>query len=176
MTRAVEEIEAPRRNRALKLKIDGNTYAAIASELNYSGPPQAYRAVQLAIKRLPQDGTAAELRHIILERREAVHRALARDALVGKDRDAMRLLLSNLDGIAKLAGLNVNEARMAGAAEVTAVADLAAASMLQASLIAVLHEVGLPLETIDRVVAGLNAKLSAMSEQAESTVIEGETD
>lgn len=179
MTRAVEEIEAPRRTRALQLKINGNTYARIAEAEGYSSPAQAYRAVKLAMRNLPQHESAAELRTIILERRETVHRALAQDALVGKDRDAMRLLLSNLDGIAKLAGLNVNEARMAGAAEVSAVADLAAASMLQSSLIGVLHEVGLPVETIDLVVAKLNERLAAAEPagvEPEAGDIEGETE
>jgi hypothetical protein len=69
------------------------------------------------------------------------------------------MVLKIMDQRAKLLGLKLNESGAADAIEASAVADLAAASTLQANLFIAMSEAGIDLDQQSRVVELLNARI-----------------
>lgn len=167
--------DTERAAKATKMRYNGATLPMIVDELGYADQATARRAIQRHMRRTVMSEEAIQLRHIEYERLEQVHRVALRGMLEDRDPEMMRIILKASDQRAKLTGINVNEALQAGASAVSAVADLAAASMLQASLIGVLHEEGLPVEQIERIIGRLNDRMGASAQaEDEGEVVSGE--
>lgn len=167
--------DAERGAEIIRQRVAGRTFDQIAEQLGMHDAATVRRSFQRAIKRTVLTDEAIALREVEYQRLEQVHRAVLVDAIQNRNPESLRILLKASEQRAKLTGINVNEALAAGASAVSAAADLAAASMLQANLIGVLHEEGLPVEQIERIIGRLNDRMG-VSEQAEDEggVVEGE--
>lgn len=165
--------ETERAAQATKMRYQGAELPAIVEALGYSDMATARRAIQRHMRRTVLSHEAIELRQVEYARLEQVHRAVLKGAIEGRDPEMLRILLKASEQRSKLTGINVNEALQAGASAVSAVADLAATSMLQANLIGALHAEGLAVEVIQRIIDRLNASMGAASEDED--LITGET-
>lgn len=114
----VEAREAEKQARALRLYIDGNTYAQIAVELEYADRAGAHKAVRSALDRLKAERT--ELAVFMLDTQIArytdlYHRTIEAldDARDGREVGRAQLISAGrgiLDSLSRLCGLDQNSA------------------------------------------------------------------
>lgn len=170
-----------RREKAVQLRVLGYTYDRIARELDYSSGSNAQRAIRRHLDLMQNSPAAQELRQIEYARLEQLRRSWVQLGTTGHDPKAAKILLDTSAQVAKLMGLNVNEAKIAGAMEAGAAADLARASMVNAHIIGAMQDAGLEPAVMDLVIANLNRRLELADQtQAEpeddGLTIEGEVD
>ena len=156
--------------KAVAARAAGMTWAKVAQASGYFDGPTALRAVRkyLADTANSDDAkTARALEETRLDELQARWWIAART-----DLKAAEYVLRVIDRRIKLKGLDVNEGRMASAAEAQAMAEMASAIGLQASLIWAMTEAGVDPDQQDRVIELLNARIQPAEGDIEGEVAE----
>lgn len=117
-----------RQDKALELRKAGATYNQIATQLGYSSPSTAHRAVTTALNRLCTDN-AEQLLKLELTRLDQATLWAAQRAKAGEPA-AINTLVRISERRAKLLGLDNNEKRLADAAEQQATIDKQQANLV----------------------------------------------
>jgi hypothetical protein len=150
---------ALRVEKALQMRRQKASWDKIAKECDYHDRSNARRAVMTYLSKIGQSDDAKGMRQ-----EEAMHlddlqmRHMQR-ALSGSDLKAAEFVLKVIDRRIRLFGLDVNEGRLASAAEVQAMAEMASTIGLHAHLISAMTDAGLRPDQMDAVIAGLNARI-----------------
>lgn len=169
--------------RTVQLRAQGRTFDQIAEELGYADRGASRKAYVRHLEFMRTETPEAEVMRVAESQHLDYLRGKVMEAVETGDLSAIDRAVRISERYSKLNGLDLNESRVAGALEAGAVAQLAAASNLQAHIIAAMGDIGLPLEVQDQLIEAINQRLASdQPEQEEEPVssdlviIEGEVD
>ncbi len=145
--------------KALKLRRQKNSWSVVAREAGYNNPQNARRAVMGYLAKIAESDDAKGMRQEEAMHLDDLQARHMRAALSGSDLKAAEFVLKVIDRRIKLFGLDVNEGKIASAAEVQAMAEMASTIGLHAHLISAMTDAGLVPDQMDAVIAGLNARI-----------------